>query len=121
MPSGKPEGLAEAGPGALLPMQALVRELRPTCSCLLPMAPGEGWGKLHLFASGGDFGGLSGNSLPFVLLSLGFGDGGDSRVMYECKVNKAACGCDDMFLLSIMHSSSLLQGYAFNSSCNWQL
>lgn len=57
----------------------------------------------------------------FCLLSLGFRDGGDGRVVYECKVNKAACGCDDLFLLSVMYSSSLLQGSAFNSSCNWQL
>lgn len=42
----------------------------------------------------------------FCLLSLGVSDGGDNRVMYECKVNKAVCGCDDMFLLSVMYSSS---------------
>lgn len=42
--------------------------------------------------------------------------------MYECRVNKAACGCDDMFLLSAMRSSSReLQGCAFNLLCNWQL
>lgn len=42
----------------------------------------------------------------FCLLSLGVRDGGDNRLMYECKVNKAVCGCDDMFLLSVMYSSS---------------
>lgn len=58
----------------------------------------------------------------FCLLSLGVRDGGDNRVMYECRVNKAACGCDDMFLLSAMRSSSReLQGCAFNLLCNWQL
>lgn len=42
----------------------------------------------------------------FCLLSLGVRDGGDNGAVYECKVNKAACGCDDMFLLSVMYSSS---------------